>query len=1588
MINPNFLVGASVSLREQVLGLVWSLWTEMGVPGWLRRHQDWAIDPEPLILFTVLVGESDQRLQDECINWCARNSRSVSTARLRHLLRASSPAVHAHWGPFAATVNALGAAGWPNATEPLSAKRSSKEGLDDFSRAAMISLRLRTTFGVSARSEILLYFIAHPDARVSASDLAEVVHYSKRNVERELAALRKAGMLGVEQHGNRHDHFVRQPESLLLFAAPRPGYFPRWDAIFSVLDLLLAYEARVIAMDPAVAVVEARRLLQQAADHARSGNLPSPTIATGQPLQAAVLEWGSRVVEALAHADAPLLGWSGQQPVAIQNDWRARPMDGVRGIVSPLLAAATDLAMWAETRAAQDRLPELVRRLILATAPRLERIDMAAGEAVQQSGYDGIVVNAAPHPFIPMGRSVWEMGVSGDVKRKADGDFQKRSNNPLGLNPADTTFVFVTPHRWPAKRIWEQAHLQTGPWCDVRALDAEDLETWLGLAPSVHVWLSALLRKSWPAVQDLRSYWVDWCAATRPALGAAVVLAGREDAAADLRKRIESAADLVRVQGESTDEALACIAATMEGLENADVLLARTLVINDPAGWDWAVNANSPLLLLPRFPDPNAAQAIQHGHRVLIPVGREEGMPDDLVFPRLRRDTLKSALLSSGVGEEEADEFAVRGRASLISLRRSLAVNKKEPAWAHRGEAPALLPALLAGSWDAERLADQEVIAELAERPYQDVERSLARWADAPDPPVRRVGRIWTLVSKEDAWRLLSPRLTPPDLAQFRTVLLQALGIPDPAFELPPEDRWRANVLGYEHPVSAQLREGLTDTLAIMGARSGETTFQTGHTGQWHADRIVESLLDHADTGGRIHRWASLSNWLPLLAEAAPAPFLDAVSAALAQTPSPLLGLFADANQRAVVLATSPHTGLLWALETLAWSPDYLGLVACHLAALSQLDPGGALANRPISSLRSLFLIWDPQTAASLSIRLGALDQLRRHTPEIAWRLLLAIVPKPHEVSVPTREPRWRDWKDARAGRVTFEEYREAMEAITTCLLDDAAARGARWSEVLGILSNLPYERVVSALEGLPETSFPEEDRAIVWGALRSVISRHRSFADANWALPMAVVDRLERVYARLTPRDPVHRVAWLFAPRPDLVEGRQKEWSSYQKAIAEAQERAIRDLYDDHEGLTALLRLALVVEKPELVGWGTAIALPSLAENQQTALLGFLDAPEAAYRELVWGYVRRRFESNGWGWAGSVLEHHAPMWSPEKRSAFLRALPFVPETWDWAERFGEDTKRLYWLHVPLAWSNAPAAVARAAGLLLRYERPAHAVNLLGTRPQGATFSVDPELVTRALEQLARQGNAQEWGDLVHEIVTLLDYLMTHGTIAASRLAQLEWQFLPLLRAVDRPAIILGRELSQRPSFFIEVLCVAFRAHDEVPCETTDEQAARALLSYQLLDSWRLPPGSCDDGSIDEQAMSTWVDEARRRAAGEKRAQIADQVIGRVLSYVSDDVDNLWPHRAVRNLVERIASRDLETGLESGLYNSRGATWRGLHDGGAQERALQMRYLDYAQQLIRDWPRTAAMLRRIARTYAEEARWEDEQAEIAETRGR
>lgn len=62
-----------------------------------------------------------------------------------------------------------------------------------------------------------------------------------------------------------------------------------------------------------------------------------------------------------------------------------------------------------------------------------------------------------------------------DVKGKADEDCENRRHDAPGLDPDQTTFVFVTARRWGDKEARVKERRGEGHFRDVRALDADDL---------------------------------------------------------------------------------------------------------------------------------------------------------------------------------------------------------------------------------------------------------------------------------------------------------------------------------------------------------------------------------------------------------------------------------------------------------------------------------------------------------------------------------------------------------------------------------------------------------------------------------------------------------------------------------------------------------------------------------------------------------------------------------------------------------------------------------------------------------------------------------------------------------------------------------------------------------------------------------------------------------------------------------------------------------------------------------------------------------------------------------------------------------
>ncbi len=104
-------------------------------------------------------------------------------------------------------------------------------------------------------------------------------------------------------------------------------------------------------------------------------------------------------------------------------------------------------------------------------------------------------------------------------------------------------------------------------------------------------------------------------------------------------------------------------------------------------------------------------------------------------------------------------------------------------------------------------------------------------------------------------------------------------------------------------------------------------------------------------------------------------------------------------------------------------------------------------------------------------------------------------------------------------------------------------------------------------------------------------------------------------------------------------------------------------------------------------------------------------------------------------------------------------------------------------------------------------------------------------------------------------------------------------------------------------------------------------------------------------------------------------------MIGRMLAYAPNDTDDdAWPHRAIRDAIEEIISDDVESGIRSEHFNKRGAHWRGLTQGGAQERDLAAEARNWASLVGPRWPRTERLLRSISDMWDRESKREDEEA--------
>jgi len=633
----------------------------------------------------------------------------------------------------------------------------------------------------------------------------------------------------------------------------------------------------------------------------------------------------------------------------------------------------TDLKNWAPRRDCQEHLPLVIRHLIRATASGISSVVFPAGDAVVYPGWDGILKVSEGTEYLPEGPSVWEIGSSKNTEKKANEDYQKRKDDSLNVNPSETVFIFVTPRDWSGKNKWCEEKKKEGFWKDVRVYDARVLEEWLEQAPVVGAWLAKHIGKYPRGVSSLEDWWNDWILVTTPPITLDLVIAGRTNQVEIIREWLNTSPSVKAVQAATSGEAVAFIAAVINTLpENEkEYYLSKSVVVTNPESFRHiATTCRNGLLLIPQFEQVETAIiASQQGHHIYVPLGPDNTVTTGRIeLPRLGREEFVAALMKMGTSKGEAENYSRDTARSLTVLRRLLSPVAKQPEWAKPDSAREILPALLVEKWDENEEGDKKILSEIVGTSYNEFAGSLAKWLYKPDPPILKIDEVWRLVSPLDAFFALAHFVTRYDLDKFRQIALKVLNTTKPALDLEPGKRWAASAYGKKSQYSGISREGIAETLVLIGTFGDNAKIDSPYSAQSWVDSLVKELLHEADWT----LWYSLSDILPLVAEASPSSFLDAVETSLSQDPSPIMGMFSETED--TFTYSSVHPSLLWALEGLAWDSKLLGRVTLIFGKLARLDPGGRIANRPVNSLRTVFLLWRPHTHATFEQRFEVLE--------------------------------------------------------------------------------------------------------------------------------------------------------------------------------------------------------------------------------------------------------------------------------------------------------------------------------------------------------------------------------------------------------------------------------------------------------------------------------------------------------------------------------------------------------------------------------------------------------------------------------------
>ena len=1249
----------------------------------------------------------------------------------------------------------------------------------------------------------------------------------------------------------------------------------------------------------------------------------------------------------------------------------------------------TDIVSWAGRYEAKGDFPYLISKLVYMTAPKSAQINIPSGSSSYISGWDGIVKSDSAQSYIPAGISLWEFGTDSDIKGKADDDYIKRTADPLGFTSSECTFIFVTPRLWTKKDKWIRAKLAESKWKEIRVYDAIDLEQWLDNSRPVATWFATHVnRLPFDGVLTAEQFWEEWSVGPKTTLSAETVTSGRENEMAALQTFLADIPGIKAVKASTKTEAMAFIIATAKQLPTGDHerFFSKTILI-DSEGSYRAIHTNSknPINLIPKFENKTPLYAaVSGGHHVLVPLGGDDNINQDIItLPTIRKEGQIDGLVRGGLSRDEAERYSKEAGRDITTLRRLLKFPHNGAAWLKSENLKSIIPALLVGRWNNNNEGDRQILEKLSGMPFNEYMEILVHWRDLGESPILQIGDTWRLTSPLDLWSALSSILTEDDFKLLSEAFLIAYKIDENTESIVETDITRYFTKPKKY--SSWIREGLAQSLILIAHYGTGLNISKIKTPQLWVDDLIAELLDDANA----KQWISLDQKLPLLSEASPDSFINALYDSLTTINSPILEMFSSGED--FLGSSSNHTGLLWALEGLAWLPEYLYDATLILLKLTGIDPGGNLSNRPDNSLAEIYKPWHQQTLAPYNERMEILAKAVSIEKDQGWNLLLRMLPSHHGVASPTHKMRWRLFEKNLDIIRTYGEINATYSCVVDLLImqfDNSESKLLSLIEGSAKLTNIEdIDKILSFIESI--YSKVDHVELSARNKLRKILSHHRSYPNSAWSLPDDILNRYQKLYDALEPEDSILRFKWFFDDQyvefPDgkfKDEDSDRRYKSHHRRIEKERIAGLKRIIEDN-GLEKTLEFGETVGFPNSVGETLSNIVQS--DEQADSILQILkkETPNLA---LVHSFVAHKVLSEGLDWAFQrFTKMQANGFNDTELSQILIPLNHSPELWDFIDSLNLSIRQAYWRSTnPSFYQLSTPEKIRGINYLLEYNRFQSAVDC--TYMQYEELSA--EIIATVLEKAATESSSETGSLKEYEVSTLFEEL-DKSDIDRSKISKLEWLYLPLIGSYGsryKPKH-LHKELSTNPESFVQVLKWVYMPKDEKLKETErkgisdDTLRSHAEQGYRLLSDFKMIPGMDENKNIDSEFLNSWIDRVRAIANESDRIEVADMAIGKLMAQYTEKNLEYWPPDEISEVIERINTKSIKNNFSIAVTNKRGFSSRGPYDGGVIERGHAEHFKKLSDLHKGKHKNISKIFKEISLRYLEQARQEDEQAE-------